>query len=378
MPRPLLLALLAACSPESAEEPEASDLRAATVPAGDPGEPGPYPVGVTTLTLQGVEGQDDLPVEVWYPAAEAGDELGTYEAFSIEIPAGAYRDVTPDPTAPQFLVAFSHGLGGVRFQNYTMAERLASYGFIVVAPDHPGTTALDFVLNFGDLTDPILHRPGTLIAAVDAVYGGAVQGLQPREGGYGLIGHSMGAFTAMYTAGGNLEFDRFTAGCAGGGHEGACSLVGDLAPTEDQLAQMPPQDPRVTTTVLQSPAGWFAFDPATLADIPDPFLQAGKIDPLGYDDGALPTLPLLRPGAVLAAYEGGGHDAQTDICFIPIASVFAPDCSGPEGGFRDPGELRDITTFHAVAWMGAHLGGTPEFADHLAPGEGYDWETREP
>lgn len=363
---------VAACAPV---EP---DLRAEVVAPGDPDQPGPYAVGITTIVLRGVEGQRDIPVEVWYPAtadATDGNEPTTYDVFGVLLPADGYRDVPPDPTAPSYLIAFSHGLGGVRIQNYTMAERLASFGFIVVAPDHPGTTAQDFVLNYGLLTDPLYNRPGTIMAAVDAVYDGAVEGVVPRDGGYGFIGHSMGALTGMYVGGGQFDFDAYRSTCASGEQATACGLVGDLTPTEAQLANLPPHDDRIQTTVLQSPAGHFAFHPESFAAIREPFVMAGALDGMGYNECALPMFPLLAPGAAMMVYAGAGHNAPTNMCNIPLASTFSPDCGGEEDGFADPAALLALTVRHTVAWMGARLGDQPSFEAYLVSGEGHDWQT---
>jgi predicted dienelactone hydrolase len=50
---------------------------------------------------------------------------------------------TPAPGSWPVIV-FSHGFGGIRFQSYFLTERLATHGFIVIAPDHPGNTLVDF------------------------------------------------------------------------------------------------------------------------------------------------------------------------------------------------------------------------------------------
>ncbi len=110
--------------------------------------PGPYAVGVMTLQ------QDGAPVEVWYPAqskrgdkdvydlrdwldAEIGRSIPDEEAprFTTE----AYRDAPVlEDTAVTFpLVLFSHGLGGYRAQSTFFTTHLASWGFVVIAPDHP-------------------------------------------------------------------------------------------------------------------------------------------------------------------------------------------------------------------------------------------------
>jgi len=125
------------------------------------------------------------------PATDAA--ATEYTPLDVPLPAGAYRDVPPDPEAAQFLVVFSHGLGGIRQQSYTLCERLASYGFIVVSPDHPGTTTLEFLGNFGNLAAPLLQRPRTIREAIDRVYAGVVPGLRPRTEGYAFVGHSLGA-----------------------------------------------------------------------------------------------------------------------------------------------------------------------------------------
>lgn len=370
MPHALLAALLAAllgCTQPSGEP----DRRAEAVPAGDPGAPGPYPVGISTFVIPELEGQQDVSVEVWYPAAQAGDEPTTYDVLGLQVPAGGSRDVAVEPTAPQFLVGFSHGLGGVRQQNWTMAERLASHGFIVVSPDHPGTTTAEFVQGLGDLQEPLLRRPGTLIGAVDAVYDGAVDGLRPREDGHAIVGHSLGALTAMFVGGVELDFQAYQEICGGEAAPGYCNLIGPIEVTQEDLAALAEPDPRVVTTVLQSPAGQFALVPQSLANIPWPFVQAGELDdPAGTSE---PTFALLADPARMAMYDDAGHNAPTNICDIGAAALFSPDCGGVEDGYADPDVVREHTVRHVTAWLGATLGGQPEFEAWLGPGEGWDW-----
>jgi predicted dienelactone hydrolase len=369
--RPLLLAmLLTGCAPEPADT-AAPIARAETVPAGDPAEDGPYPVGIATFVLPEIEGQSDVSVEVWYPAAEAGASYDAYDILGLEVPARGYRDAAPDPAAPGFLVAFSHGLGGVRQQNYTMAERLASWGFVVVSPDHPGTTSLEFLSGFGNLKEPLLRRPGTLIGAVDAVYDGAVPALSPRTDGYAVTGHSLGSVTAMWVGGAVFDPEAYAAACAADPRPSHCDLIGPLDVTAEELAAVAPPDPRAITAVLQSPAGHFAFDADSLADIPAPFVQAGSLDdPTNTSE---PLYALLADGAVMATYTDAGHNAPTNICDFPGVSSLSPDCDGVAGGYADPNAVRELTVRHIVAWLGVHLGREPAFAEWLVSGEGYAW-----
>ena len=111
--------------------------------------PGPLGVGETTLTLP----TDGAPVEVWYPATKAsvaGKPIATYNVatwlppalqklipagFAVTYPSGG---VTGVPVAPGRypLIVFSHGYAGFRDQSTFLTAFLASWGFVVAAPDH--------------------------------------------------------------------------------------------------------------------------------------------------------------------------------------------------------------------------------------------------
>jgi predicted dienelactone hydrolase len=112
-------------------------------------ETGPFAVGVTTLNLPG----DHAPVEVWYPAARAsvtGKPQVTYDvqellpaALKKLFPPGfqggvyqtnAYRGVAVAPGRFP-LVAFTHGYSGFRNQSTFLTTHLASWGFVVAAPE---------------------------------------------------------------------------------------------------------------------------------------------------------------------------------------------------------------------------------------------------
>lgn len=106
---------------------------------------GPYNVGVTTLTLE-----RGPSVEVWYPADSDGASTDTYDIRDFTPEAirsiltgdapstftiNATRDA--DATKQKFpVVLFSHGASGVRVQSSFLTSHLASWGIVVIAPDH--------------------------------------------------------------------------------------------------------------------------------------------------------------------------------------------------------------------------------------------------
>lgn len=143
----------------------------------DPEKPGPYPVGVTTMTFvdhsrtdPAIQGPRTLLTEIWYPATEETRALpknrlsdffmkNTSPELALLLFAGFGVDLAEaDKTFQNYavrdarmenglfpLILFSHGNGGLRMQNTFWCEHLASHGYIVMAPDHTGNCAVTFV-----------------------------------------------------------------------------------------------------------------------------------------------------------------------------------------------------------------------------------------
>jgi pimeloyl-ACP methyl ester carboxylesterase len=138
-------------------------------------ETGPFPVGNTTVVLVDENRFDPLTetgrtlvTEIWYPATDESvdlprnvivdffapwqdeallvmEDIGVLEEEIANFLVGtdSARDAPIRGGSTSYpLVIFSHGNGGLRFQNFTQCEFLASQGFIVVSPDHTGNSAL--------------------------------------------------------------------------------------------------------------------------------------------------------------------------------------------------------------------------------------------
>ncbi len=127
------------------------------VPPADPSLPGPWPVGVQTVDIDG------RTAEVWYPAelgSDAGLQTARYDIreslpdseqgkISDEDnpwqPCDCVRDLPVDTThGPYPAVFFIHGTAGFRTQSLPQMTHWASRGFVVISVDHPG-------LELGDL-----------------------------------------------------------------------------------------------------------------------------------------------------------------------------------------------------------------------------------
>jgi dienelactone hydrolase len=175
-------------------------------------EPGPYPVGVTTLTIS-----SGIAVEVWYPAAPGTVGTETYDVrdftapeikalLTADIPAtvsySAGRDaVVGEGRFP--LVLNSHGFSGIRVGSSFLTSHLASWGLIVASPDHPSRDLYHAVSPApgaaqGDAVVDLLAALDVMIAA-DSTPGDRFEG-HVESTQVAALGHSAGGGTVLGAA----------------------------------------------------------------------------------------------------------------------------------------------------------------------------------
>lgn len=218
------LLLLSACVACGSSDETGSEQPAFPEPT-DPLGRGAFQVGVTTWTLNdssrlGEDGEPrKLKVEIWYPAIDAAAELprDEYDLLEEAPPdiAATLQDVTTTSVAqdaardaellttfaPYPLVVFSHGNGGLRFQNFTICSHLASHGFVVVAPDHTGDTtweAINGSLSVGKVLESFPERALDLpfVAEQLVATDGPLEGAAEADN-WAMMGHSFGASMSL-------------------------------------------------------------------------------------------------------------------------------------------------------------------------------------
>ena len=128
-----------------------------------PAPTGPYAVGVVDRELVDPTRDRRLMATVWYPAATTGDPAPlTHEPDALmagleyltSLPGLVFQhlryltvaasDGAPilDSDQPYPVLIFSHGLVGMRLQNASMLQDLASWGYVVLALDHTDAAAV--------------------------------------------------------------------------------------------------------------------------------------------------------------------------------------------------------------------------------------------
>jgi predicted dienelactone hydrolase len=211
------LAAAACSSSSSSGAATASPTTAAANPA-PYAKAGPYAVGFTRLHLAG--GRN---VVVWYPAqpgASSGHKQETIDIAGMLTPelqakvpaadrvlyhANAYENASAASTPGNYpLVVFSHGFAGYPEQSVALTTHLASWGFVVAAPDHV-ERSLDGLLGTATNGVPQSTDLAVLQSTVDLVERaskttGVLQGLvDPNR--VVAAGHSAGAGAAYQFAG---------------------------------------------------------------------------------------------------------------------------------------------------------------------------------
>jgi len=222
-------AALVACSDDGSGEPAATEQK---VPEAQRyAGPGSHAPGHRTLKVKDKARDRELVIEVWYPAGgrettaiAPGDlqDFGATDAERTKLVAlladaptqctarhtRANRDAEVQAAGKLPLVAFSHCHGCTRFSSFSVAERLANLGMIVVAPGHAGNTmwsAID-----GKLAplnnDTLKTRAADLRFAIDLLLNDPDKLLPAELRGVadadrvGVLGHSFGSVTAGYVA----------------------------------------------------------------------------------------------------------------------------------------------------------------------------------
>jgi predicted dienelactone hydrolase len=127
------LALVAACSDDGDDDSSSGNGTVTTEEADRSAEAayadeGPYDVGLTTVQLA------DRTVEVLYPAA---DGSGTpAEVPELEGDRSVFRDAPASDEGPFPVLLYSHGFASSPLISANLEAGIASWGFVVAAPDH--------------------------------------------------------------------------------------------------------------------------------------------------------------------------------------------------------------------------------------------------
>lgn len=172
----------------------------------DPRAFGPYAPGhrLVTWTKDSVVAPGTprpLATSVWYPAPAGSGPIDASTGGVANAPLDASGGPYP-------LVLFSHGLCGLPTQSKFLTPLLASWGFVVVAPPHPGNTIFEFpaCASGAAIGASIQERPQDVIFVLNQILAADQDAGSPFFGAVdetriGMTGHSFGGLTTYLVAG---------------------------------------------------------------------------------------------------------------------------------------------------------------------------------
>lgn len=180
----------------------AADVVSTILGLRSPTQRGPYGIGLRRMIFtkrSETHPDQDRPLltDIWYPAPP-----GVWP--TDRRPGGSLNAPLADGLAHLPLVMFSHGSCGFQEQSVYLVTTLASYGFIVAAPPHPGNSTAEIITcsTPDALADSFVNRPSDISFVIDALL---ALNADPASFFFGVIdparigmsGHSYGGLTTL-------------------------------------------------------------------------------------------------------------------------------------------------------------------------------------
>ncbi len=244
------------------------------------------------LVLKDVRRDRNLPVDLYLPAA---------------------RD---SATAPWPTVVISHGLKSDRTSFVYLAEHLASHGFAVIVPEHPGSNTEQFEAllqgRANEISAPqaFLDRPLDITFVLDFLEENEQFSPLLKLDQVGMVGQSFGGYTALVLGGAQLNPEQLEESCEDLDQSWNISLALQCRALTLPLPGDGLQDERITNAVVINPFTSAVFGRKGLAGLAVPTLVvSGELDTI-----APAVLEQIRPfrwiqgeGRNLALMLGGTH-----------------------------------------------------------------------
>jgi predicted dienelactone hydrolase len=308
----------------------------------------------------------------------------TWQKYSIRLhdssrdrsfPADIYLPERPNqaPLMNAPVIVISHGLGSDRSSYAYLAEQLASYGFAVALPEHPGSNAqqLQALISgrASEVTAPaeFVNRPLdikflldqlTTLSQTDARFQGRLNLQQ-----VGVVGQSFGGYTALALAGAKINVQQLTTDC----RTDTLNLSLLLQCRALQLPQPIPSlaDERVKAVIAINPIGSSLIGETDFGAIHVPVLFVSgsadtiapalleQIRPFTWLQTSSKYFLLLVGGTHFSTIDAPESDRQ-DLVHLP------PEVVGP-----DPRLARTYMKALSVAFFSTYIADNPDYSVYL-------------
>jgi len=271
------------------------------------------------------------------------------------------------------VIVISHGLGSDRTSFIYLAEQLASYGFAVAVPEHPGSNAEQLRSLFSgqaaDVAEPseFINRPLDVKYLLDELerLNAANPSWRLNVKQAAIIGQSFGGYTALALAGASLNFNQLRRDCEKSQDVWNLSLLLQCRVLALPLTPYNLQDRRIKAAIAINPFTSSVFGELGLKKIQIPVAivssSADTIAP-ALPEQIIPFAWLTTKEKYLVSIDRATHfstigESVSDSDPIPLpAQVIGPN----------PAIARRYVSVLSVAFMETYLDRNPLYRPYLS------------
>ena len=214
------------------------------------------------------------------------------------------------------LIVISHGLGSDLTTFAYFAQHLASHGFAVAVPEHPGSSSRQIEALLSGLennvtpSEELIDRPLDIQFLLDRLADNF--GSRIDTNNVGIIGQSFGAYTVMALAGAELDWDILERDCPNLNNSWNLSLLVQCLALQIplELSDVNLEDRRIKAAIAINPLVSSVFGKESLSKIDIPImLMSGSADPVtpALPEQIIPFTWLTSPNKYLVLLKGGTH-----------------------------------------------------------------------
>jgi len=297
--------------------------------------------------------------------------LGSDRVFPVDVYLPQVRTDRQARKIP--VVVISHGLGSDRTTFRYLAEHLASHGFAVAVPEHPGSNAQQFqALISGTVSEvaapsEFVDRPLDIKYLLDDLTRRARS--DPRYGRLnleqvGVLGQSFGGYTVLALAGAPINFEQLQKDCGVQALDSTFNLSVLLQCRANALPRLnySLQDPRVKAIVAIDPIDSAVLGQAGFEQISIPTMMvAGSADTLApaLPEQIQPFTWLKTPDRYLVLIGRGTHFSTLEETndSVPLP----PEVEGPT-----PVIARRYMNALSLAFFQTYIANQPSYRSYLS------------
>lgn len=303
---------------------------------------------------------------------QSGSNLERKYDVDLYLPQSRQNKTASFPS-PFPVIVISHGLAEDRNTFAYLAKHLVSYGFAVAVIEHPETNSKEFQQFLSGFASPpkatdLINRPLDVKYLLDEL-----QRLNDSDVNLkgklnlqqvGVIGHSLGGYTALALAGATIDFQQVRKDCIPN-RSLNLSVFLQCGALEVKPAIYPIKDERVKAILAFNPLGSTIFGAKGVSQIKIPtMLVAGSQDIFtpAVPEQIFPFTRLPNPDKYLALIENGTHftveiDPPPSQRVIPVPN-----------GLLGPNRTSAYSYVKAlsVAFFETHLVNKPNYRPYLS------------